>query len=76
MEKGNAYESKGSYYFDVGTFAEYGKLARLDFDNMRDGAGEGGGITDPEAFEKKGAKDFALWKAYKEDDGEVKALSK
>jgi cysteinyl-tRNA synthetase len=71
VSKGNAYENDGSYYFDVGSFEGYGKLARLDFDNMQDGAGEGGGITDPEAFSKKNSRDFALWKAYKEEDGPV-----
>jgi cysteinyl-tRNA synthetase len=71
VSKGNAYEKDGSYYFDVGSFEGYGKLARLDFDNMQDGAGEGGGITDPEAFSKKNSRDFALWKAYKEDDATV-----
>jgi cysteinyl-tRNA synthetase len=34
---------------------------------MEDGASEGGGIADGEQFsaEKKGPRDFALWKAYK-----------
>lgn len=40
VSKGHAYEKDGSYYFDVGSFPSYGKLARLDFDNMQDGAGE------------------------------------
>ncbi|EKX32351.1 hypothetical protein GUITHDRAFT_82387 [Guillardia theta CCMP2712] len=71
VQKGNAYEKDGSYYFDVSSFPDYGKLARLDFDNMMDGASEGGGITDREGFEKKSSKDFALWKAYKPEDGEV-----
>lgn len=71
VAKGNAYEKDGSYYFDVKSFPTYGKLARLDFDNMQDGAGEGGGITDPEAFAKKNSRDFALWKAYKAEDSSV-----
>jgi len=71
VEKGNAYEQAGSYYFKVDSFPDYGKLAKLDFDNMQDGAGEGGGITDSEAIEKANSRDFALWKAYKPDDGEV-----
>lgn len=60
-----------SYYFDVSSFPDYGKLARLNFDEMVDGAGEGGGITDASEFEKANSRDFALWKAYKEADGEV-----
>jgi cysteinyl-tRNA synthetase len=69
--KGNAYEQDGSYYFDVSSFPTYGKLARLDFDNMQDGASEGGGITDSEAFAKKNSRDFALWKAFKPEDSSV-----
>lgn len=71
VEKGNAYEQQGSYYFKVDSFPDYGKLAKIDFDNMQDGAGEGGGITDTEAFEKANNRDFALWKSYKPEDGEV-----
>lgn len=71
VKKGHAYEKDGSFYFDVGSFPSYGQLARLDFDNMQDGAGEGGGLTDPEAFTKKNSRDFALWKAYKAEDGAV-----
>lgn len=38
--RGYAYESKGSVYFRVSKFPEYGKLAWLDFEGMVDGASE------------------------------------
>lgn len=40
---------------------------------METGAGEGGGVNDADEYvaEKGDAKDFALWKAYKEEDGPV-----
>jgi cysteinyl-tRNA synthetase len=40
---------------------------------MEAGAGEGGGVNDADEYvaEKGDAKDFALWKAYKEEDGPV-----
>jgi len=73
VEKGFAYENNGSYYFRVSKHTKYGSLAHLDFDGMKDGAGEGGGITDADEYtgEKSDAKDFALWKAYKPEDGSV-----
>jgi cysteinyl-tRNA synthetase len=73
VARGYAYESQGSVYFRVNKFKEYGKLAWLDFGGMADGAGEGGGINDADEYvaEKGDAKDFALWKAYKEEDGPV-----
>ena len=42
LAKGVAYERGGSHYFAVDRFEGYGRrLAKLDFDGMQDGAGEG-----------------------------------
>ena len=74
VERGNAYEVNGSYYFKVQRALKYGRMARLDFEGMEDGRSEGGGITDSDEYdsEKESARDFALWKAYKEEDGDIK----
>jgi cysteinyl-tRNA synthetase len=57
IEKGNAYESNGSVYFDVTSFAAYGKLSgRLNQDEL-----ESGKRIDVKT-EKRHASDFALWK--------------
>ncbi|MBC8206394.1 MAG: cysteine--tRNA ligase [Kiritimatiellaeota bacterium] len=67
FEKGLAYKSDdGSVYFPIDKFAEYGKLARLDRAGMRAGA-----RVDQDEYDKDNAADFALWKGYVEEDGEV-----
>src|SRR5687768_9359334 len=71
IERGHAYESDGSVYFAIGSFPGYGKLSRIELQDVRSGAGlqtrERGGI-DADEYEKEDARDFALWKAAKEMD--------
>jgi cysteinyl-tRNA synthetase len=58
MEKGHAYESEGSVYFRVKSYAGYGKLTHQDPEDMR--------VTARVESEKKeDPLDFALWKASK-----------
>ena len=54
---GHTYESDGSIYFKIGTFPEYGKLARLDHSGIKSGA-----RVDSDKYEKEDARDFVLWK--------------
>ena len=75
IKKGHAYNSNGSVYFRVQAFKKYGELAKLDKEGQMEGAGEGGGINDSSIIgekDKENNRDFVLWKAYKEEDGETK----
>jgi cysteinyl-tRNA synthetase len=61
IKKKHGYVVEGSVYFDISTFPEYGKMAKLDLENLRAGAR----IEIREGKHNPG--DFALWiKAPKE----------
>ena len=67
LDKGAAYQTDdGSVYFSIEKYAEYGKLVHLKPEEMK--AGER--VSDDD-YEKEGARDFALWKSWKEEDGEI-----
>ena len=63
LEKGHAYEKEGSVYFRISTFPGYGKLSRLDFTEMKTAE-----RIESDEYDKEEARDFALWKAEKENE--------
>ncbi|MCP4643426.1 MAG: cysteine--tRNA ligase [bacterium] len=67
-DNGHTYESDGSVYFKLSTFDDYGRLSRFDMDQLRQGAS---GRVDSDEYETEDARDFALWKAFVEEDGDV-----
>jgi cysteinyl-tRNA synthetase len=58
MDKGLAYEKGGSVYYRISGFPDYGKLSKLNFDNIVIGAS-----VDVDEYEKDNPRDFALLKA-------------
>jgi cysteinyl-tRNA synthetase len=61
LEKnGHTYRRDGSIYFKISTLPQYGKLARLDHEGMKDGA-----RVDVDEYSKDDPRDFVLWKASK-----------
>jgi cysteinyl-tRNA synthetase len=66
--KGHTYAVDGSIYFRLKSFPEYGKLSHFNIDELQAGAS---GRIDSDEYETEDARDFALWKAYVDEDGEV-----
>ena len=71
IARGIAYKANdGSVYFSIekyrGCGCQYGQLQKLNFDEMRVGE-----RVASDEYEKESLADFALWKAYVPDDGEV-----
>lgn len=66
MDQGLAYERDGSVYYKIAAFPAYGRFARLDTSGMKDGIS-----VDHDEYGKDDVRDFALWKAWVESDGQV-----
>ena len=67
IEKNNAYiEDDGSVYFKINSFKDYGKLAKLKVSCQKQ---TNRNLDDN--YDKESIHDFALWKGWKKDDGNV-----
>lgn len=62
IDKKHAYEIDGDVYFDVRSFADYGKLSGQSIDKMKEA------VRIEKGSKKKDPLDFALWKASKPGD--------
>jgi cysteinyl-tRNA synthetase len=62
LDGGHAYPAGGDVYFDVSSFAGYGKLSNRPREEREQGEG------DDAAALKRNREDFALWKAHKEGE--------
>jgi cysteinyl-tRNA synthetase len=67
MTKGYAYRGEdGSIYFSVCKFSDYGKMSKIKVDELKAGA-----RVSQDEYAKEEAQDFALWKAWTPEDGDV-----
>ncbi len=63
LDKGFAYRKDGSIYFAIANFPGYGRLSKINLDDLRPGS-----RGDADEYEKESVHDFALWKAPKEGE--------
>lgn len=61
IDLGHGYAANGDVYFDVRSFADYGKLSGQRIDDML-------AASDAEAMAKRDPRDFAMWKGAKPDE--------
>ena len=67
FDRGFAYQAEDkSVYFSISKFPRYGQLARIDRENQRAGV-----RINADEYAKDSVGDFALWKAWDENDGDV-----
>ncbi|MDA3872059.1 MAG: cysteine--tRNA ligase [Candidatus Marinimicrobia bacterium] len=67
LDKGIAYKtSDGSIFFNISKFPDYGKLQKLNSDQMKKGK-----RVETDEYDKDSVYDFALWKGYKPKDGDI-----
>jgi cysteinyl-tRNA synthetase len=67
IAKGYAYKSQdGSIYYAISKFKNYGKLSHINVQELQAGA-----RVKTDEYTKEEAQDFALWKAWTPEDGDV-----
>lgn len=67
MDKGVGYRGEdGSIYYSIAKFPDYGKLAHIKVEELKTGA-----RVKHDEYDKENLSDFALWKAWDENDGDV-----
>ncbi|MFA5258113.1 MAG: cysteine--tRNA ligase [Opitutales bacterium] len=73
LESGHAYVGgDGSVYYRVASFCEYGKLSHFHPEELQtQDTNSAGKANVADEYERDQVADFALWKAYKDEDGAV-----
>ena len=67
FDKGIAYQAEDkSVYFSIAKWPKYGQLVHIDHEQMRSGT-----RVKLDEYAKESVADFALWKAYDSEDGDV-----
>jgi cysteinyl-tRNA synthetase len=68
LEKGYAYKTDDGIYFSITKAKDYGKLSGIKLGELKEGASKRIGKDE---YDKENANDFALWKFWTKDDGDV-----
>jgi cysteinyl-tRNA synthetase len=69
QERGLAYQGPGgSWYYDISKFTRYGRLSKIKPAELK--AGASGSVIE-DSYGRENVQDFALWKAWTSDDGDV-----
>lgn len=63
-----AYKAKDGIYFSIKKFKNYGKLSKIDIEELKTGASE---RVAKDEYDKENVNDFALWKFHTKEDGDV-----
>ncbi len=67
LDKNFAYKmNDGSIYFDISSFQQYGHLTKINLKHQK----QTERVNDDE-YDKDSPQDFALWKGWKEEDGDI-----
>ncbi len=67
IEKGFAYKAEdSSIYFKINKYPQYGKLSKIDLSGLKENADN---RMKTDEYTKDSVEDFALWKAWSEEDG-------
>ncbi len=65
LDKGYAYVAEDGIYFSVEKFKDYGKLSQIDLKKLTKHR------INSDEYDKENVSDFALWKAWKPNEGDV-----
>ena len=68
LKKGFAYKADDGIYFNIKKFKDYGKLSGVKLDKLMTGGSE---RVRGDEYDKENVRDFALWKFYDNEDGQV-----
>lgn len=68
LEKEIAYKTNDGIYFSISKFKEYGKLSKINKDELKEKASE---RMKNDEYDKENIQDFALWKFYEPTDGDI-----
>ncbi|MBT4823582.1 cysteine--tRNA ligase [Candidatus Woesearchaeota archaeon] len=66
LKKGVAYKAKDGIYFDISKHKTYGKLSKIDLTQTKKGK-----RVNSDEYDKTNPNDFALWKFWDKEDGDV-----